>query len=177
MCRVEVNDGARRLLNHLANARLLIEDRGERDEPVVEVAHEALLRTWPRLQEWIVKEEGDLRLRRQIEQAARDWQNAPADQQIDYLLAGGRLREAVNWLKRYPANDLVQPLIEASSAHRAALIDQEEKRTQELHDAESASQRAAEQARIQQRRAAQRTQIALGVIGLAVLLGIVAVAL
>jgi len=49
-------------------ARLLICDKG-----VVEVAHEALLRHWPRLNEWIQKRFDDFRLLRQVKLEAGEW--------------------------------------------------------------------------------------------------------
>ena len=53
--------------------RLLVSDE-RRGEPVVQVAHEALFRSWPRLRQWIDERADDLRLRRQIEAAAQDWE-------------------------------------------------------------------------------------------------------
>ncbi len=72
LARIERTASMQRLAEALTGARLLVQSKGEDDQPVVEVAHEALLRRWPRLQEWIVSQEADLRLRRQIEQSARD---------------------------------------------------------------------------------------------------------
>lgn len=56
-------------------ARLLVADRprpGDRD-PVVSIAHEALLRSWPRLAEWIKHARDDLRLLRQVRTQAVEW--------------------------------------------------------------------------------------------------------
>ncbi|MCK6580626.1 MAG: SUMF1/EgtB/PvdO family nonheme iron enzyme [Anaerolineae bacterium] len=39
----------------------------------VEVAHEAILRSWPRLSEWIEDTQDDLRLLRQVRNAAQEW--------------------------------------------------------------------------------------------------------
>ena len=39
----------------------------------VEVAHEALIRNWPRLREWLNQDRDDLHLRREIERAAAAW--------------------------------------------------------------------------------------------------------
>jgi hypothetical protein len=46
---------ARKLVDAFVEARLLVADRGSAvgDDPVIEVAHEALLREWPRLAGWI----------------------------------------------------------------------------------------------------------------------------
>ena len=55
------------------DARLLVCAEAEQ-RPTVEVAHEALLGYWPRLEKWIEARRDDLRLRRQITHAATDWQ-------------------------------------------------------------------------------------------------------
>ena len=54
------------------HTRLLVSD-ARRGEPMVQVAHEALFRSWPRLRQWIGERADDLRLRRQVEAAAQDW--------------------------------------------------------------------------------------------------------
>ena len=54
-----------------ADARLLV--TSGTDEPTVEVAHEALLRSWPRLVEWIKSVRDDLHLRSQLQRDAVTW--------------------------------------------------------------------------------------------------------
>jgi WD40 repeat protein len=58
---------------------------------MIEVAHEALLRQWPPLREHIEANRQYLRLMREIERHARDWQDAGRDE--SYLLRGARLAE------------------------------------------------------------------------------------
>jgi formylglycine-generating enzyme required for sulfatase activity len=76
--RARLNDitptpAAERLVTAFTKVRLLIQDREQDGEPVVEVAHEALLRNWPRLVNWIDKTADDLRLLRQLEQTTAEW--------------------------------------------------------------------------------------------------------
>ncbi|MCP5091110.1 MAG: ATP-binding protein, partial [Gammaproteobacteria bacterium] len=71
--RVSASEPAARLISVLTDARLLVTSRAESKTPVVEVAHEALLRSWPRLEKWIATTADDLRLRRQITQLADYW--------------------------------------------------------------------------------------------------------
>jgi WD40 repeat protein len=59
---------------------------------IVEVAHEALLRQWPPLREHIEANRLQLRLMREIERHARDWEDAGRD--VSYLYRGVRLAEA-----------------------------------------------------------------------------------
>ena len=63
--------------------------------PTVEVAHEALLREWPRLQGWLSVSRTDVRLQRQLAAAALEWQNANRD--AGFLLAGSRLAQFEGW--------------------------------------------------------------------------------
>ncbi len=58
----------RNLVNTLANARLVFVDRGQ-----VEVAHEALLRHWPRLQEWLREDQAAIALRQTVQNATSQW--------------------------------------------------------------------------------------------------------
>jgi formylglycine-generating enzyme required for sulfatase activity len=64
------------LVEAFTEARLLVQSRGEADEPTVEVAHEALLTNWPRLKDWIEVNAEQLRARRDLERAAREWREA-----------------------------------------------------------------------------------------------------
>ena len=64
------------LIDAFTDARLLVTDRGAAGEAVVEVAHEALFREWPRLRDWIGERADDLRLVRQAEAAAAEWRRA-----------------------------------------------------------------------------------------------------
>ncbi len=63
--------------------------------PTVEVAHEAILREWERLAGWIDDARGDLLIRRRIDSAAREWDEA--GREPSYLLAGARLEQAEDW--------------------------------------------------------------------------------
>ncbi|BCL39605.1 eIF2A-related protein [Nostoc sp. MS1] len=75
-------------------ARLVVTSVNEstnREE--VEVAHEALIRYWHRLQNWLNENRSNLQLREKIRQAALDWNQS--QQKEDYLqLRGGRLDDA-----------------------------------------------------------------------------------
>ncbi len=62
------------MIEAFGNARLLSFDRDPADrEPTVEVAHEALIRQWPRLREWLTDGRAALRIHRQITTAAASW--------------------------------------------------------------------------------------------------------
>jgi hypothetical protein len=63
---------ANELIDAFLGARLLVTDRGIGDATTIEVAHEALLREWPTLADWIITRADDLRLRRQVEATAEN---------------------------------------------------------------------------------------------------------
>lgn len=81
------------------NARLLT-TKGSRAGVTVEVAHEALLRQWPPLQQAIKDVHQDLRVRSDIERLANDWEQGNRDE--SYLLRGGRLQAVEDWADRHP---------------------------------------------------------------------------
>ena len=61
------------LLRRLVNARLLVTDRDPEDRETIEVAHEALLRTWPLLGGWLAEDQDKLRLLESIQRSAEEW--------------------------------------------------------------------------------------------------------
>ena len=87
---LERNRAADDVLATLADGRLVTVSEGS-----VEVAHEALLREWPRLREWIEEDTEGRRLRRRITQAATEWDAAGRDQ--SELYRGARLATALDW--------------------------------------------------------------------------------
>jgi WD40 repeat protein/tRNA A-37 threonylcarbamoyl transferase component Bud32 len=87
---LERNDDVTDVLSTLADSRLVTVGEG-----AVEVAHEALLREWPRLREWIEEDTEGRRLRRHVTQAATEWDAAGRDQ--GELYRGARLAAALEW--------------------------------------------------------------------------------
>ena len=87
---LERNEDVADVLATLADSRLVTVSEGN-----VEVAHEALLREWPRLREWIEEDTEGRRLRRHITQAATEWAAAGRDQ--GELYRGARLAAALDW--------------------------------------------------------------------------------
>ena len=57
----------------LTDARLLVTSEGENNQPMIEVAHETVLGGWDRLRQWILEHAVALRARRDLEQAASEW--------------------------------------------------------------------------------------------------------
>lgn len=63
--------------------------------PTVEVAHEALLREWDRLREWLDTSRNDIRLQRLLAAVAAEWREA--NQDASFLLRGTRLDQFASW--------------------------------------------------------------------------------
>jgi WD40 repeat protein len=87
---LERNGDVAGVLATLADSRLVTIGEGS-----VEVAHESLLREWPRLREWIEEDTEGRRLRRHITKAATEWDAAGRDQ--GELYRGARLAAALDW--------------------------------------------------------------------------------
>ena len=87
---LERNEDVADVLATLADSRLVTVSEGS-----VEVAHEALLREWPRLRGWIEEDTEGRRLRHHITQAATEWDAAGRDQ--GELYRGARLAAALDW--------------------------------------------------------------------------------
>ena len=91
-------DALHSLIQPLIDARLLTTGQ-ERGQPaMVEVSHEALIRSWPTLRGWIDEARADLRLQIQLEEAAREWRASGGDASL--LWDGLRLSNAEAWLQR-----------------------------------------------------------------------------
>ncbi|MDJ0667299.1 MAG: protein kinase [Desulfobacterales bacterium] len=84
-----------RVVERLTEARLLTID-----DTSIEIAHEALLRTWPRLQGWIEASRDELRSRQRIIRAAAEWDAEGRDP--DLLYRGTPLLSALEWAAGNP---------------------------------------------------------------------------
>ncbi|WP_309117244.1 WD40 repeat domain-containing protein [Saccharothrix sp.] len=78
------------VLSALAAARLVVLDRD-----TVELAHEALIRRWPRLRDWIAEDRAGLRVQRMLTDAADVWESLKRDPGA--LYRGTRLALAQEW--------------------------------------------------------------------------------
>lgn len=85
----------RAVLNKLAEARLIT-----LGENTVEVAHEALIREWPTLREWLNQDREGLRLHRHLTEAAYEWELLGRDPGA--LYRGAHLAQARAWAELHP---------------------------------------------------------------------------
>jgi len=92
------------VIQRLADAKLVVTstlvEKGLSSEPVavVDVAHEALIRHWGRLRQWLTENRNALRQKRSIEADAQEWLDKSKAR--DYLLQGLKLAEAEAFFQR-----------------------------------------------------------------------------
>ncbi len=156
------------LMDALIEARLLVVSN-DRGEPTVRVAHEALLRAWPRAAALIAEDLDLLRARARAEQAMVRW--LAEDEAVDFLLPRGRsLAEAVELLteRRDELSRELIRFIEASSAADEARRQAELATERARAEAEAAAERERSQRALEQAEAAtrlaRRTRIAAGLL-------------
>lgn len=74
----------------LADARLITTHEGS-----AEVAHEALIREWPTLRNWLEENRESLRFHRQLTEDAQEW--LASNREVDLLYRGARLAQLREW--------------------------------------------------------------------------------
>jgi WD40 repeat protein len=97
------------------DARLLTVTADDAGERWVTVAHEALIRVWPRLKRWLDEDRAGQRLHRQITEAASEWRRLGSDESL--LWRGLRLGQASEFKTQNDAalNDLEREFIDAGT--------------------------------------------------------------
>lgn len=170
--RALVDDLPRRvltLLRRFVDARLLVTDRDSQGRETSEVAHEALLRTWPQLSDWLMEDRDKLRLLESLLRAAEEWEQG--DRRDDLLVhRDGRLKDA-EALVGNPRFSMPEASVEraylsacgaAQQAREAAEKEEQERR---IRDAERIAEEQTKAAEAQKRAARisrRSTFVALG---------------
>lgn len=128
-----------RVLTRLADARLITTDEG-----MAEVAHEALIREWHTLREWLSEGRAGLLLHRHLTNAAQEWELLERDP--DALYRGVRLVQALEYARQHPEriNPNERAFLDASTADAERAQDEREARRQ--REIEQVRQLADEQA-------------------------------
>jgi WD40 repeat protein len=143
--RQEDYDVVREVLVTLADARLITTD-----QDVAEVAHEALIREWPTLRNWLEENREGLRLHRHLTVTAQEWDASNRD--LSMLYRGARLAQALEWAVGHATDlntlersflDESATLVEKESVEREAQHQRELESAQKL--AETEKKRAEEQ--------------------------------
>ena len=86
----------------------------------IDVVHETLIRKWLLLRQWLEESREQLKQKRKIEDAAKEWQNSAKKK--DYLWSKTRLKKARNFQKeqqqKYPLSELATSFITQSSKYQ-----------------------------------------------------------
>ncbi len=128
------------VLHTLAAARLVTIGAG-----TAEVAHEALIREWPALREWLDEDRASIRLHRHLTESAHAWQRL--DRDPGELYGGARLAQASEWAEEHAGelNPVERAFLSASlDQARQREAEREAQRQREL---EAARRLAEEQTR------------------------------
>jgi WD40 repeat protein/DNA-binding SARP family transcriptional activator len=121
------------VLNKLADARLVT-----LGESTAEVAHEALIREWPTLREWLDQDREGLRLHRRLTEAAYEWELLERD--AGGLYRGAPLAQAQEWAALH-----AQALNTGEQIFLDASIEEEQREQQEREDQQRRELAAARQ--------------------------------
>lgn len=114
------DDTMQRVIDLFGKYRLLTFDNDPISRiPTVEVAHEALIRRWQILREWLDESRDDLRTQRRVAQAASEWERT--NQDSSYLARGTQLEQYETWFNatQLALTDRERGYIDASLQARA----------------------------------------------------------
>ncbi len=174
----ELGDESWKLIQYLADKRLVVTGRDAQGHETVEVVHEALIQKWGKLREWMNTDRSFRVWQEQLRANLRQWQESGQDEGA--LLGGVPLLVAENWLNQRSA-ELSKPeqqfigrgitLREQRTAEQEAQQQRELEAAQKL--AESEGRRAEEQAKAASR-LKKRALLLAGASIVAIILAIIA---
>jgi len=92
-----------KLIQTLASrdARLITTEGADASDSAVEVAHEALIRGWTQLRQWVDAERTGLRIHRRLTEDAKEWADAKAEAKEDFFYLGARLAVCREWVETH----------------------------------------------------------------------------
>ena len=94
--RSEMGDERWNLIQHLADKRLVVTGQEEGGRQTVEIIHEALIREWSRLRDWIDSDRDFRVWQENLRTTLRQWEDS--DRNLGALLHGVALSKAETWL-------------------------------------------------------------------------------
>ena len=110
----------RRVVDRFGGARLLTLDRDPLTHtPMVDVAHEALIREWGLLRDWLAASRDDIRLQRRLAASAQHWLDS--DRNPGFLLSRAPLEQFETWAAsaQVALTTTEREFLESSIAERA----------------------------------------------------------
>lgn len=142
------------VLQTLSDARLITIGKD-----TVEIAHEALIRAWPTLRQWLADDREGLRLHRRLTEAARAWEEM--DRDPDELYSGARLGLAREWAELHPDElNALEVQFLAAAAELAGRREREQvaQQTRELEAARALAETQRQKADMERRLADEQRQ-------------------
>lgn len=146
------------VIDQYGRHRLLTFDRDPVTRgPTVEVAHEALIREWSRLKQWLDEDREFLLWQQRLRAALRQWEASARDEGA--LLRGAPLAEAENWFNQRQADlsvferSFIQAGLELREREAA---EREARRQRELEAAQQLAEEQARAAAIEKQRAQEQ---------------------
>lgn len=139
------------LLTHLQNARLVTTEADGEGGISVEVAHEALIRAWPRLRGWLDEDRAALQTLRRLTKAEQEWTELQHDPAM--LMRGALLVQVTEWAATHPDDLNAREIVfltlsqEQESAALAAKERLQREREEALQGAVTAAEALAEEER------------------------------
>jgi WD40 repeat protein len=131
-----------RTIEQLVRAKLIVtthESQSQNAKPgvILDIVHEALIRHWQELRQWVAENQVALEIERKIEARAKDWERNRKTEDLGLLLQGATLIEAETYLKDYGnlglLDGIAQEYIEVSQTVRDHLeIEEKERKEREL---------------------------------------------
>jgi serine/threonine protein kinase len=109
----------RQVADSFVAARLLMTNEVA-ETTTIEVSHEALIREWTRLTEWLREARGDIDLQQTISEDAAEWEQRGMPRAR--LYRGSQLKEASTWAKRNMANQKEVAFLQASTRRRVQSV-------------------------------------------------------
>lgn len=160
--RSELGDSSWSLVQRLADARLLVTGRDTEGNESVEVVHEALIRGWNRLSDWMNADREFRVWQERTRALVRQWESSERD--AGALLRGLALATSERWFgeRKGDLSEVEIEFINASITGR-----------QRREEAERAQQ---ERERALERAALRRLRVIVGVLGAAAIIGTVLIA-
>jgi 23S rRNA pseudoU1915 N3-methylase RlmH len=155
-------DEVQQVLKTLADARLVITDDDE-----IQVAHEALIRNWETLREWLDDDREGNRIQRRLTEAANQWVEFGKD--VNLLYRGVLLQQVQEWLNETtdPPNQTEMAFLQVSQTE----VEAEERRKAEM----AAEREASRQRELENQR--QRARIFRNAVVISSLLLLIALGL
>jgi len=162
----EIPEEARPIIEHLVEQRILATDVNDNGDTTIEPAHEALLRQWGLLKDWLEEDFSALATLESLQRATRDWlANEEADAWLNH--SAGRLEEAEAVVARQDLQGFLQQ--DEKRYLRACRRAYDERSRKELEDAKALA--AAQMTAVRRTRiglmAAIVLTVAAGLLGLA----------